>query len=192
MSHIEDLSAITTPSLTDLLYIYQNGDDFKITNQQLLDLIKTNTVIPLTQAQYNALTPAEQNNGSIYVIRDANITAQDVEYSSGVSVKDKLDELDKSATQTITYNGVPFVFTRKGHIVMVSVSHNSQVAFSNAWTNLGTLNDDLKPSGYTFCGMIFPAGHFLQLRIIPTTGVVDIASDSAANMYPQGSTTYLV
>lgn len=93
MSYIEDLSAITTPSLTDLLYIYQNGDDFKVTNQQLLDLIKTNTVIPLTQAQYDALTPAEKNNGSIYIITDGTITADDVEYSSGVSVGDKLDAI---------------------------------------------------------------------------------------------------
>ena len=113
MSQIENLSAITTPSLTDLLYIYQNGDDFKITNQQLLDLIKTNTVIPLTQADYDDLTPAEKNNGSIYIITDASITADDIEYSSGVSVGDKLDSLDNlfltqtyTATKTVNANGV--------------------------------------------------------------------------------------
>lgn len=106
MSYIEDLSAITTPSLTDLLYIYQNGDDFKVTNQQLLDLIKTNTVIPLTQAQYDALTPAEKNNGSIYIITDGTITADDVEYSSGVSVKDKLDSLKIIKTGKGNYSGL--------------------------------------------------------------------------------------
>lgn len=99
MSKLNDLTAITTPSLSDLVYCVQNSTDYKVTNQQLLDLIKTNTVIPLTQAQYDLLTPAEKNNGSIYIITDASITADDVEYSSGVSVKDKLDEL---ALETLT------------------------------------------------------------------------------------------
>lgn len=103
MSYIEDLTAITTPALTDLLYIYQNGDDFKVTNQQLLDLIKTNTVIPLTQTQYDNLTPAEKNNGSIYIITDASITAADVEYTSGVSVGDKLDDLSTGLFKVVTY-----------------------------------------------------------------------------------------
>lgn len=106
MSYIEDLSAITTPSLTDLLYIYQNGTDFKITNQQLLDLIKTNTVIPLTQSDYDDLTPAEKNNGSIYIITDASITADDVEYSSGISVADMLDITDITSTYCTTATGV--------------------------------------------------------------------------------------
>lgn len=78
MSRIEDLSAITTPSLTDLLYIYQNGSDYKITNQQLLDLIKANSVIPLTQAQYDALPSEEKNNGAIYIITDASVTISDI------------------------------------------------------------------------------------------------------------------
>lgn len=94
MSKLNDLTAITTPSLSDLVYCVQNSTDYKVTNQQLLDLIKTNTVIPLTQAQYDLLTPAEKNNGSIYIITDASITADDVEYSSGVSVGDKLDGLN--------------------------------------------------------------------------------------------------
>lgn len=105
MSYIEDLTGLITPELTDLLYIYQNGADFKITNQQLLDLIKTNTVIPLTQAQYDLLTPAEKNNGSIYIITDGTITADDVEYSSGVSVGDKLDELSGKIVKTASANG---------------------------------------------------------------------------------------
>ncbi len=98
MSYVEDLNGIQNPSLTDLLYIYQNGADFKVTNQQLLDLIKTNTVIPITQANYDLLPSADKNNGAIYIITDASITADDVEYSSGVSVGDKLDELNDVLT----------------------------------------------------------------------------------------------
>lgn len=78
MSHIEDLSAITTPSLNDLLYVYQNGSDYQITTQQLLNLIKANSVIPLTQAQYDALPSEEKNNGAIYIITDASVTISDI------------------------------------------------------------------------------------------------------------------
>ena len=95
MSLLKDLTAITTPALSDLVYCVQNDTDFKVTNAQLLALMKVNIVIPLTQAQYDNLTPAEKNNGSIYIITDGTITADDVEYSSGVSVADKIDDIDK-------------------------------------------------------------------------------------------------
>lgn len=135
MSYIEDLSAITTPSITDLLYIYQNGADYKVTNQQLLDLIKTNTVIPLTQAQYDALLPAQKNNGSIYIITDASITADDVEYSSGVSVGDKLDDL--SSLTKIIFSGNISKTIPAGGVVALTGSE------------LGTL-----PAGYTAIGLL--------------------------------------
>lgn len=45
----------------------------------------------LTQSEYNALTPSEKNNGTIYLISDTNISADEVDYSSGVSVADELD-----------------------------------------------------------------------------------------------------
>lgn len=135
MSYIEDLSAITTPSLTDLLYIYQNGDDFKVTNQQLLDLIKTNTVIPITQSDYDDLTPAEKNNGSIYIITDASITADDIEYSSGVSVGDKLDDLS---------NLTKLIFSGN---ISKTISAGGVVAITGS--ELGSL-----PAGYTPIGLL--------------------------------------
>lgn len=94
MSLLNDLTAITTPALTDIVYCVQNSTDYKVTNAQLIALSKTNIIIPLTQAAYDALPSADKNNGALYVITDAVITAADIEYSSGVSVADKIDSLD--------------------------------------------------------------------------------------------------
>lgn len=47
-------------------------------------------VVELTSAQYAQLTPAEQNNGTLYIITDEETTAADIPYSAGVSVADKL------------------------------------------------------------------------------------------------------
>lgn len=159
MSYIEDLNAITTPSLTDLLYIYQNGSDFKVTNQQLLDLIKTNTVIPLTQAQYDLLPSAEKNNGSIYIITDASITADDVEYSSGVSVKDKLDDM---------------ALTVKELVIQLGTSAWYGVYYGEA--NIQTYID-----AYGTCinAMVIDEGHFADLsehnnRFVATQLIVNI------------------
>jgi hypothetical protein len=49
-------------------------------------------VVELTSAQYSALSSAEKNNGTLYVITDEETTAADIPYSSGVSVADKIDE----------------------------------------------------------------------------------------------------
>ena len=51
-------------------------------------------VVELTSAQYTALSSAEKNNGTLYVITDEETTAADIPYSSGVSVADKLDSLN--------------------------------------------------------------------------------------------------
>ena len=48
-------------------------------------------VVELTSAQYAQLTPAEQNNGTIYVKTDEETTAADIPYSAGVSVADMFD-----------------------------------------------------------------------------------------------------
>ena len=95
MSKLSQLTGVTTPALTDLYYIVQNLQEYSATGAQLLALMKENIVIPLTQAAYDALPAADKNNGSLYVITDAVITAADIEYSSGVSVKDKIDEWSK-------------------------------------------------------------------------------------------------
>ena len=131
MSHVEDLSAITTPALTDLLYVYRNGTDYNLTNAQLLALMKENIVIPLTQAQYDALPSADKNNGALYVITDAVITAADIEYSSGVSVADKIDDISTIETLTPTFNdqqsnvSIPYpttsVFKKYGKVVQIYI-----------------------------------------------------------------------
>ena len=67
-------------------------------NGNTIEQVLTNAVT-LTQAQYDAL-PLEQKNHGTYIISDSdspNISANNVEYSTGVSVKDKIDEL--SATK---------------------------------------------------------------------------------------------
>lgn len=63
-------------------------------------------VVELLSAQYEALTPAEQNNGTIYIKTDEETTADDIPYSAGVSVADKLDSLSDINKGTRTFVGV--------------------------------------------------------------------------------------
>lgn len=63
-------------------------------------------VVELTSAQYTALSSAEKNNGTLYVITDEETTASDIPYSSGVSVADKLDSLSDINKGTRTFVGI--------------------------------------------------------------------------------------
>lgn len=145
MSLLNDLTAITTPALTDILYCVQNSTDYKITNAQLIALSKTNIIIPLTQAAYDALPSADKNNGALYVITDAVITAADIEYSSGVSVADMLDTTTGSITAesgaTIRVSDVK----KQGNLVTVAFAINVTNAFSSR-TTLGTLSVGFRPN----------------------------------------------
>ena len=66
-------------------------------------------VVELTSAQYTALSSAEKNNGTLYIITDEETTAADIPYTSGVSVADKLDSLStvtkSSGVYTVTTMG---------------------------------------------------------------------------------------
>lgn len=158
----------------------------------------------MTQAQYNALTPEQKADGTLRAITDAKTSISDIDDVNITSVADgdvlaydstssKWVNSKKTGSATITYNSVPFNFKRKGDFVFVSVSYSSQVQFSNGWTNIGTLPTNLMPSSsIVFCGMIFPNGNFLQMRISPSTGSVDIYPSSTNAMYPQGSTVYAI
>lgn len=57
-------------------------------------------VVELTSAQYTALSSAEKNNGTLYILTDEETTAADIPYSAGVSVADKLDSLNNDLTIT--------------------------------------------------------------------------------------------
>lgn len=61
-------------------------------------------VVELTSAQYSALSSAEKNNGTLYVITDEETTADDIPYSQGVSVADKLDNVPTFDTLTSSDN----------------------------------------------------------------------------------------
>lgn len=63
-------------------------------------------VVELTSAQYTALSSAEKNNGTLYVLTDEETTAADIPYSSGVSVADMLDITDITSTYCTTATGV--------------------------------------------------------------------------------------
>lgn len=57
-------------------------------------------VVELTSAQYTALSSAEKNNGTLYIITDEETTAADIPYSSGVSVADKLATIPTFTTHS--------------------------------------------------------------------------------------------
>ena len=74
-------------------------------NGNTIEQLMTN-VVTLTQAQYDAL-PLEQKNHGTYIISDAdspNINAEDVDYDSNTSVKDKIDtKVDKETDKRLVY-----------------------------------------------------------------------------------------
>lgn len=61
-------------------------------------------VVELTSAQYTALSSAEKNNGTLYILTDEEVTASDIAYSQGVSVADKLDNVPTFDTLTSSDN----------------------------------------------------------------------------------------
>lgn len=123
MSLLRNLTGITTPASTDLFYVVQNNTDYKMTSEQFMNFAKSAIVVSLTQAQYDALTPAEKSNGSIYLINDATLSASDIAYGQG-TVEDSLDEIisnlsDLVVMSYVTANGVSVPVGDSSHTLNV-------------------------------------------------------------------------
>ena len=92
-------------------------------------------VVELTSAQYSALSSAEKNNGTLYILTDEETTADDIPYSAGVSVADKLDNL----------NGLIKIETFDATNISIG---------SNNFTNISANNFSYSvPEGYTPIGI---------------------------------------
>ena len=93
-----------------------NGSIYKITDKALIYCLDEayHALKEITSADYALLTNDEKNNGTLYILTDEETTADDIPYSSGVSVADKLDDINNrllvaqelSQTLTTTNAGV--------------------------------------------------------------------------------------
>ena len=83
-----------------------NGTIYKITDKALIYCLdeEYHAVKEITSADYALLSSAEKNNGTLYIITDEETTADDIPYSSGVSVADKLDNVPTFDTLTTSDN----------------------------------------------------------------------------------------
>lgn len=77
-----------------------NGSIYKITDKALIYCLdeEYHAVKEITSADYAQLTSDEKNNGTLYIITDEETTAADIEYTSGVSVADKIDDMTTFST----------------------------------------------------------------------------------------------
>lgn len=93
--------------------VYDNTSTSLTSNnvQDAIDELARGAVIELTLAQYNALTPEEQNNGTIYYIIDdeGNALAEDIYYDNtssnltSTNVQDAVDEIDEKMDNNVLY-----------------------------------------------------------------------------------------
>lgn len=153
MSLLRNLTGITTPASTDLFYVVQNNTDYKMTSEQFLNFAKSAIVVSLTQAQYDALTPAEKSNGSIYLINDATLSASDIAYGQG-TVEDSLDELSDFVSLPVTVeSGITsgnFRVLRLGKLMIVTIDFSVTQSYPNSWKNLFTFVPPIAVSGNNF------------------------------------------
>ena len=88
-------------------------------------------VVELTSAQYTALSSAEKNNGTLYILTDEETTADDIPYSAGVSVADKLDNVPTFDTLTTSDNNKLLGVSVSGSdISVVAVAKSSLVSYT--------------------------------------------------------------
>lgn len=141
------------------------------------------------KADFDLLTPEEQADGMIFV-DDVDITADDISYSSGVSVADKLDTIPTLVSDTVsvssgvTANKVQLL--KYGNVVFLTMA--IKVSSPSSWQVIGTI-----PSAY------FPRWSIFGVMINTTsasnlqTAHINVEPDGRirlANTLPDSRDTY--
>lgn len=104
-------------------------------------------VVELLSAQYSALSSAEKNNGTIYIKTDEETTADDIPYSAGVSVADKLDSLTNvSQITAITTDSTGItdndsLVVRVGNLLILNLSFTLSTSYSAQWKDIFSFDD---------------------------------------------------
>lgn len=146
------------------------------------------TTVEMTQAEYNSIVDFTPYENTHIVITDApnlNATASDIEYSSGVSVADKLtslasDKADKTENVTFTpASGVTVIGSSCGKVdKCVNLAMKIEATLTaNTEKQLGTISNPptdecvipAVSSGAVFLGMVIIKANG-NVSIYPTTG----------------------
>ena len=108
VGNLDDLSDVDTTGK-------QEGDSLRYNG---LEWVAKPTVVEMTQAEYNSIVDFTPYANTHIVITDApnlNPTASDIEYSSGVSVADELNnKADSTALPKVKYTEINVIFDNTG------------------------------------------------------------------------------
>ena len=138
-------------------------------------------VVELTSAQYSALSSAEKNNGTLYILTDEETTAADIPYSAGVSVADKLatiDATDITLTPATGYTVNKISACRIDKMCVLSVDMLGNYT-ANTWNDVGTLNVIPTYSVFSCCVSNATADYAGMVNIHENDGLVRIYSKNA-------------
>ena len=147
---IDDLNDVDTTGKAD-------GDSLRY-DANASEWVAKPVTVALTQAEYDALVlSGDLAPNTHYVITDAsnlNPTASDIEYSSGVTVKQGLDDLYSGSQVTVTPNATGISTNNtyaysKGKIVILSVDVVFSSDYLSQWKDIATIsNYTLDGAGY--------------------------------------------
>lgn len=148
-------------------------------------------VVELTSAQYSAFTSAEKNNGTLYIITDEETTADDIPYSAGVSVADKLDGLSTVETGTFTA-GTNITVLRSSLYKLGDIKFLSVIfRVTDTTLTLGTLSSGFGAKHNIDFTAMSDSNQCARLRIQENSTTVSLATTPPQNSYIAFTISYI-
>ena len=91
--------------------------------------------------------------------------------------------------ETLTYKGVTFSFHKENSNLCIEANHQSQVAFSTSWADIGTLQH-INFLGVRYFSAILPNNVSIIIRL--SNNIVSIVCSTTANVWCQFSSTNML
>lgn len=166
-----------------------NGSIYKITDKALIYCLdeEYHAVLEITSADYAQLTSAEKNNGTLYVLTDEETTADDIPYTSGVSVADKIDDLsyiENTSVDSVT--GVTWTYKKYNNGDLEVWGHKNYTPSASisfiAWGSIYSTSFDVGTYPIAFYA---PPTVIGQVQIENVGSVSSIQAASSTTVAPQ-------
>jgi len=132
----------------------------------------TANMVALTQAEYNALSTAQKNNGNFYCITDADpsyFSAENIDYDNtesgllSTNIQDAIDELIESKTAYSTTEKVVGKWIDGSTVYEKTVEVSGLSSNVSNWTNIVAIPNVDKIIDFSGCG--FPASNNQQTSL---------------------------
>lgn len=195
MARLQDFQSVTPTGSDNLLIVQAQGQGLSTLNAVGQKVANDTTISSLATTAKTIVGAINENKSNI-----DNKTASNIEYSSGVTVKQAIDSKQdtlSTTSGTITANSsggwsANGWCKKYGNLVSFYIDGNKSSALASGWNTVATLPSGFRPNDAFDFAMIDPGSDYASEGKVNTDGTVQVYKNSNSTTRIRCQTTFII